>query len=84
MEVDIIILIATTHYMCSNARDVVIMGTNGTAYLGRRPRITGENAWQPIRRQERNSHQLEHDAQMESDTRVPPVDSLVKQHDRDA
>ena len=33
---------------------------------------------------ERFSHQLEHDAQMESDTRVPPVDSLVKQHDRDA
>jgi putative aminopeptidase FrvX len=33
---------------------------------------------------ERFSHQLEHDAQMESDTRVPPVDSLVGQHDRDA
>lgn len=33
---------------------------------------------------ERFSHQLEHEAQMESDTRVPPVDSLVKQHDRDA
>jgi len=26
---------------------------------------------------ERFSHQLEHDAQMESDTRVPAVDSLV-------
>ncbi|MFS2161817.1 osmoprotectant NAGGN system M42 family peptidase [Pseudomonas sp. Pseusp122] len=26
---------------------------------------------------ERFSHQIEHDAQMESDTRVPPVDSLV-------
>ena len=25
------------------------------------------------------SHQLEHDAQMESDTRVPPVDTLVGQ-----
>jgi peptidase M42 family hydrolase len=29
---------------------------------------------------ERFSHQLEHDAQMESDTRVPPVDTLVGQH----
>ncbi|HAL69626.1 MAG TPA: osmoprotectant NAGGN system M42 family peptidase, partial [Pseudomonas sp.] len=28
---------------------------------------------------ERFSHQLEHDAQMESDTRVPAVDSLVGQ-----
>ena len=28
---------------------------------------------------ERFSHQLEHDAQMESETRVPPVDSLVGQ-----
>ncbi|KTB56189.1 osmoprotectant NAGGN system M42 family peptidase [Pseudomonas syringae] len=29
---------------------------------------------------ERFSHQLEHDAQMESDTRVPPVDSLIGQN----
>ncbi|MDF2643217.1 MAG: osmoprotectant system family peptidase [Pseudomonas sp.] len=29
---------------------------------------------------DRFSHQLEHDAQMESDTRVPPVDSLIGQH----
>ncbi len=29
---------------------------------------------------ERFSHQIEHDAQMESDTRVPPVDSLVGQN----
>ena len=33
---------------------------------------------------ERFSHQLEHDAQMESETRVPPVDSLLGQHDKDA
>ncbi|QQQ49307.1 osmoprotectant NAGGN system M42 family peptidase [Pseudomonas syringae] len=29
---------------------------------------------------ERFSHQIEHDAQMESDTRVPPVDSLIGQN----
>ncbi|MFJ4144741.1 osmoprotectant NAGGN system M42 family peptidase [Pseudomonas sp. NPDC089734] len=29
---------------------------------------------------ERFSHQIEHDAQMESETRVPPVDSLIGQH----
>ena len=30
---------------------------------------------------ERFSHQLEHDAQMENDTRVPPVDTLIgRQH----
>jgi hypothetical protein len=28
---------------------------------------------------DRFSHQIEHDTQMESDTRVPPVDSLVGQ-----
>jgi peptidase M42 family hydrolase len=33
---------------------------------------------------ERFSHQLEHDAQMESDTRVPTVDSLLGQRDKDA
>ena len=33
---------------------------------------------------ERFSHQLEHDAQMESDTRVPPVDSLLGQREQDA
>jgi peptidase M42 family hydrolase len=32
---------------------------------------------------ERFSHQIEHDAQMESDTRVPPVDSLVGQNRED-
>ncbi len=32
---------------------------------------------------DRFSHQLEHDAQMESETRVPPVDSLLgRQADR--
>ena len=29
---------------------------------------------------ERFSHQLEHDAQMENDTRVPPVDTLIGRH----
>jgi len=29
---------------------------------------------------ERFSHQLEHEAQMENDTRVPPVDTLVGRH----
>lgn len=33
---------------------------------------------------ERFSHQLEHDAQMASDTRVPTVDSLLGQRDKDA
>ncbi|MGP0175189.1 osmoprotectant NAGGN system M42 family peptidase [Pseudomonas sp. NCHU5208] len=33
---------------------------------------------------ERFSHQLEHEAQMESDTRVPPVDSLLGQREQDA
>lgn len=33
---------------------------------------------------ERFSHQLEHDAQMESETRVPTVDSLLGQRDKDA
>nr|WP_298109239.1 osmoprotectant NAGGN system M42 family peptidase [uncultured Pseudomonas sp.] len=33
---------------------------------------------------ERFSHQLEHDAQMESDTRVPTVDSLLGHRDQDA
>lgn len=33
---------------------------------------------------ERFSHQLEHDAQMESDTRVPTVDSVFKHNDQDA
>lgn len=33
---------------------------------------------------ERFSHQLEHDAQMESETRVPAVDSLLGQRDQDA
>jgi peptidase M42 family hydrolase len=33
---------------------------------------------------ERFSHQLEHDAQMESDTRVPTVDSLLRSRDKDA
>nr|WP_298136956.1 osmoprotectant NAGGN system M42 family peptidase [uncultured Pseudomonas sp.] len=33
---------------------------------------------------ERFSHQLEHDAQMESDTRVPTVDSLLGIRDQDA
>jgi len=32
---------------------------------------------------ERFSHQLEHDAQMESETRVPAVDSLLGQRDQD-
>lgn len=32
---------------------------------------------------ERFSHQIEHDAQMESETRVPPVDSLVGQNRED-
>lgn len=32
---------------------------------------------------ERFSHQLEHDAQMESETRVPTVDSLLGQRDKD-
>jgi peptidase M42 family hydrolase len=33
---------------------------------------------------ERFSHQLEHDAQMESETRVPTVDSLLGHRDKDA
>jgi len=33
---------------------------------------------------DRFSHQLEHDAQMESDTRVPTVDSLLRPRDQDA
>ncbi|GFM54219.1 peptidase M42 [Pseudomonas cichorii] len=33
---------------------------------------------------ERFSHQIEHDAQMESDTRVPPVDSLIGQNREEA
>lgn len=33
---------------------------------------------------ERFSHQLEHDAQMASDTRVPSVDSLLRPRDQDA
>ncbi len=33
---------------------------------------------------ERFSHQIEHDAQMESDTRVPTVDSLLGHRDQDA
>ena len=33
---------------------------------------------------ERFSHQLEHDAQMESETRVPAVDSLLGHRDQDA
>jgi peptidase M42 family hydrolase len=33
---------------------------------------------------ERFSHQIEHDAQMESDTRVPKVDSLLGHRDQDA
>ncbi len=47
---------------CSNASDVVLIGTKGTADLGRDARITGENPWQPPRRRERGSHQLEQDA----------------------
>jgi predicted dehydrogenase len=46
---------------CSNANEVVVIGTNGTAYLGRRARITGDSPWEPPRQQERDSHQLEHD-----------------------
>ena len=33
---------------------------------------------------ERFSHQLEHEAQMESDTRVPSVDSLLGQREQEA
>jgi predicted dehydrogenase len=48
---------------CSNESGVVVMGTKGTANLGRRnPRITGENPWQVSREDEQDSHQLEHDA----------------------
>ena len=47
---------------CSNVSDVVVIGTKGTAYLGRNARITGATPWQPRRQQERRSHQLEQDA----------------------
>ncbi len=47
---------------CSNVIDVLVIGTKGTAYLGRNARITGESPWQPPRQPERPSHQLEQDA----------------------
>lgn len=48
---------------CTNERDLVILGTKGTANLSHRnPGITGEVSWQPPKKKEKDSHQLEHDA----------------------
>jgi len=48
---------------CSNESNLVLVGTKGTATLSRRGMgITGETNWQPESREEKDSHQLEHDA----------------------
>jgi predicted dehydrogenase len=48
---------------CSNESNVVIMGTKGTATLSRKNAgISGEFNWRPPAAEERDSHQLEHDA----------------------
>ncbi|MCC7338296.1 MAG: Gfo/Idh/MocA family oxidoreductase [Pirellulaceae bacterium] len=53
----------TRHFPgCGYVIDAFVMGTKGTAFLGRNPRIIGESAWQPPRTRERDSHQLEQDA----------------------
>jgi predicted dehydrogenase len=48
---------------CSNESNVVVVGTRGTANLSRNQLgISGEVNWKPEDRDERDSHQLEHDA----------------------
>jgi myo-inositol 2-dehydrogenase / D-chiro-inositol 1-dehydrogenase len=46
---------------CSNESQALVMGTRGTADL-KTSTITGENPWQPARRERISSHQLEQNA----------------------
>ena len=74
---------ATHGYERTHTDSLKALSSLLTAYL-LSPPVFASDAQPALGSLERFSHQLEHDAQMESDTRVPAVDSLLGPRDQDA